>query len=205
MHMSSEWQPPSEWSEEQPQKMSTTGAAIAADVEVSQAANAIVASNEDHMSVSNAFSAAINESPLLRRYDVARARAYDQEYRKWYAAIEVYRRQPTCTGTCGSRSALLFLDLHASTAPQVDEARNARLTAAERDAHDRQVAAKVAADAERTRARVAALERAVGQARAVARGAVSLLAAQVELRAAERERAAARAAKRPRRREETEP
>ena len=109
---------------------------------------------------------------------------------------------------------LLFLDfyrtphLHLTStplttiSPQVDDARNARLTAAERDAHDRQVAATVAADAERTRARVAALEQAVGNARAVARGAVALLAAQIELRAAERERAAAAAAnKRPRCRE----
>ena len=101
MGMSSEWQPPYEWSDEQQQQQVSkkTRPAIAPDVDVSRAANAIRDEefNEDEdLSISSAFSAALAESPLLRRYDVARARAYDQEYRKWYAAIEV------CI--CGQRS-----------------------------------------------------------------------------------------------------
>lgn len=123
--------------------------------------------NEDDgvgLSATAAFSAIFADSPLLRRYDAARAAAYDYEYRKWYAAIAA------------------------------DDERNARLSAEQREAHDRAVADAIAAEKERTRARVAALELAVSSARAAARKVVVLMAAQVELQAEERERRARRAA-----------
>ena len=93
-----------------------------------------------------AFTSVVAESPLLRQYAAARPHGFKSRYKYWYAAIAA------------------------------DEELYESMTPEQREAHDRAIAAKVAADAARERARAAALEQAVSGGTRIARATAELFA-----------------------------
>ena len=130
--------------------------------------------DDDNLTAFAAFSSVVSESPLLRQYGMARlpsSTAFSSRYKNWYAALAA------------------------------DKKLYARMTPEQRIAHDQEVAAKVAANAAKERARAAALEQAVNSGGRLARATAEILA-EACLRGAQeggRIRQAIRARSRPKR------